>query len=153
MDLRALNRGELIAIIGGALLGISLLFAWYSLGDQYTQLGGCHGPNSSCSGWESLSAMRYVLLAGAVAPLILAWVVIRGHALSWPRGELTAVVAVITFMLTIFRGLIDKPGAPADQISVAFGWGVAVVGTLLMIVGAAWRSQEGAPRRKPPGVL
>lgn len=153
MDVRALNRGELIAVVGGILLGISLLLAWYSLGDRYTQLNACHGPNASCTGWQSLSVLRYILLAGALAPVILGWVVIRGHALAWPRGELTAVVAVVTFMLTVFRGLIDKPGAPADQIGIDFGWGVALVGTLLMIVGAAWRSQEGAPRRKPPGVL
>jgi len=153
MDLRALNRGELLAIAGGILLGISLFLAWYSLGNQFAQLNTCHGPNGSCTGWHSLSALRYVLLAGAVAPLILAWVIIRGHALSWPRGELTAVVGVVTFMLTVFRGLIDKPGAPNDQISVAFGWGIALAGTLLLIAGAVWRSQESAPRRKPPGVL
>jgi len=153
MDLRALNRGELIAIVGGILLGISLLLAWYSLGNHYTQINRCHGPHTSCTGWQALTISRYVLLAGAVAPLILAWVVVRGHALSWPRGELTAVVGVVTFILTIFRGVIDKPGAPNDQVSVDFGWGIAVLGTLLLIVGAVWRSQESAPRRKPPGVL
>jgi hypothetical protein len=153
MDLRALNRGELIAIIGGILLGISLFLAWYSLGNQYTHLNSCRGPNSSCTGWESLSALRYLLLAGALAPLILSWVIARGHALAWPRGELTAVVAVITFVLTLFRGLIDKPGSPNDQITIDFGWGIALAGTLLMIAGAVWRSQETAPRRKPPGVL
>jgi hypothetical protein len=66
---------------------------------------------------------------------------------------MTAVVAVGTFVLTVFRGLIDKPGSPNDQITINFGWGIALFGTLLMIVGAAWRSQESAPRRKPPGVL
>lgn len=153
MDLRALNRGELLAIVGGILLGISLFLAWFSLGNQYTQLNGCHGPSTSCTGWNSLSLMRYLLLAGAAAPLILSWVIVRGHALAWPRGELTAVVGVITFVMTLFRGVIDKPGSPADQISIDFGWGVALVGTLLMIAGAVWRSQESAPRRKPPGVL
>jgi hypothetical protein len=153
MDLRALNRGEMIAVAGGVLLGISLFLAWFSLGNQFTHLNSCRGPNSSCTGWQSLSVLRYILLAGAVAPVILAWIVVRGHALAWPRGEMTAVVAVGTFVLTVFRGLIDKPGAPNDQISVTFGWGLALLGTLLMIVGAAWRSQEGAPRRKPPGVL
>lgn len=153
MDLRALNRGEVLAIAGGILLGISLFLAWYSLGNQFTLINSCHGPNSTCTGWHSLSALRYVLLAGAVAPLVLAWVIVRGHALSWPRGEMTAVIGVVTFMLTIFRGLIDKPGAPNDQIGLEFGWGLALLGTLLLIAGAAWRSQESAPRRKPPGVL
>jgi hypothetical protein len=153
MDLRALNRGELIAVVGGILLGVSLLLAWYTLGNQFTELNSCRGPNSSCTGWQALSALRYLLLAGAVAPLILAWVIIRGHALSWPRGEMTAVVGVIAFVEVIFRGVIDKPGSPADQISIDFGWGLALVGTLLMIAGAIFRSQESAPRRKPPGVL
>lgn len=153
MDFRALNRGELIAIVGGIVLGVSLFLAWYSLGNQFTHLNGCVGPNGSCTGWRSLSVIRYVLLAGAVAPLILAWVIVRGHALAWPRGELTAVVGIVAFVITIFRGLIDKPGSPNDQVSVTFGWGLALVGTLLMILGAAWRSQEGAPRRNPPGVL
>src|SRR5947209_1138893 len=153
MDLRALNRGEMIAVAGGALLGISLFLAWYSLGNQFTQLNGCQGAGRSCTGWQSLSTLRYLLLAGAAAPIILAWIVARGHALAWPRGEMTAVVAAITFGLTVFRGLIDKPGSPNDQISVNFGWGIELVGTLLMIVGAAWGSQESAPRRKPPGVL
>jgi hypothetical protein len=153
MDFRALNRGELIAIVGGILLGVSLALAWYSLGNVYTQLNSCRGPNSTCTGWQSLTILRYFLLAGAVAPLVLAWVIIRGHALSWPRGEMTAVIGVITFALTLFRGVIDKPGSPQDEISVAFGWGIALLGTLLLISGAVFRSQESAPRRKPPGVL
>jgi hypothetical protein len=153
MDFRALNRGELIAILGGILLGVSLALAWYSLGNSYARLNSCHGPNSSCTGWQSLTVLRYFLLAGAAAPLVLAWVIIRGHALSWPRGEITAVVGVIAFALTLFRGVIDKPGSPQDQISVAFGWGIAVLGTLLLIAGAVFRSRESAPRRKPPGVL
>ena len=153
MDLRAVNRGELLAILGGVLLGISVFLAWYSLGNHFTQLNGCVGPNGKCTAWHALLVVRFLLLAAAVAPIILAWVIIRGHALSWPRGELTAVVGVTAFILVLFRGVIDKPGSPADQISVTYGWFVALVGTLLIIAGAAWRYQEGAPRRNPPGVL
>ena len=117
MDVKALNRGELVAIAGGILLGISIFLPWYSLGNQYAHLNTCTGPNSSCTGWLSILVMRFVLLAGAAAPLILAWVIIRGHALSWPRGELTAVIALLALTMIVFRGLIDKPGAPPAQIS------------------------------------
>lgn len=153
MQFKALNRGELIATVGGIVLGISLLLAWYSLGNGFAQLNSCHGPNSNCSGWHSLLVLRYVFLAAAVAPAILAWIILRGHALTWPRGELTAVVAVVALVLIFFRGIIDKPGSPSGEISITYGWFVALVGALLILVGSVWRSQEGAPRRKPPGVL
>ena len=153
MDLKALNRGELIATGGGVLLGISLLLPWYSLGNGFAQLNSCHGPNTSCSGWHALSALRFALLAAALAPAMLAWIIVRGHALAWPRGELTAVVAVIALVLILFRGVIDKPGSPPEEISIDYGWWVALVGGLLILAGSIWRSQESAPRRKPPGVL
>jgi hypothetical protein len=153
VDLKALNRGELIATGGGILLGLSLFLAWYSLGNGFAHLNSCHGPNSSCSGWNALTIMRFAFLAAAAAPAILAWIIARGHALAWPRGELTAVVAVIALILTLFRGVIDKPGSPPGQISVDFGWWVGLVGGLLILAGSMWRSQESAPRRKPPGVL
>ncbi|HUE25507.1 MAG TPA: hypothetical protein VMP89_01950 [Solirubrobacteraceae bacterium] len=153
MDLKALNRGELISIAGGAILGLSLLLAWYSLGNGFARLNGCHGPNTSCSGWHSLSAARYALLAAALAPAVLAWIVVRGHSLAWPRGEVTAIVAVIALVLTFFRGVIDKPGSPNEEIGLDFGWWVALVGSLLILAGSVWRAQESAPRRKPPGVL
>lgn len=153
MQFRALNRGELIATVGGIVLGISLLLAWYSLGNGFAQVNSCHGPNTSCSGWHSLLVLRYVFLAAAVAPAILSWIILRGHALTWPRGEMTAVVSVVALVLIIFRGIIDKPGSPSGEISITFGWWVGLVGSLLILAGSVWRSQEQAPRRKPPGVL
>jgi hypothetical protein len=153
MDFKQLDRGELIAVVGGALLGISLLLAWYSLGNRFAELNSCHGPNSKCTGWHALTILRYVLLVAAVAPAILAWIILRGHALSWPRGELTAVVALTALTFTVFRGVIDKPGAPPGEITISIGWFVALAGGLLILLGAVWRSRESAARRKPPGVL
>ena len=153
MHLRALNRGELIATVGGLILGLSLLLPWYSLGNAFAHLNSCRGPDTSCSGWNSLTILRYAFLAGALAPAILAWIIVRGHALAWPRGELTAVVAVIALVLVAFRGVIDKPGAPTGEISIDYGWWVGLAAGFLILVGSVWRSQESAPRRKPPGVL
>jgi hypothetical protein len=154
-DPKALNRGEMIATVGGVVLAISVFLAWFQLGNQYAQINGCgpNAPSSYCSGWNSLSAFRYLILLAALAPVILAWVIVRGHALAWPRGELTAVVAVIAIMLVIFRGVIVQPGSPPGQISVTYGFWVGLVGGLLILAGAVWRSQESAARRKPPGVL
>ena len=94
-----------------------------------------------------------LLLIAAVAPLILAWIIVRGHALSWPRGELTAVVALVALTFTLFRGVIDRPGSPSGQISLGYGWWIALLGAILILVGSVGRAQESAGRRKPPGVL
>jgi hypothetical protein len=153
MDFTRLDRGELIAVVGGLLLGLSLVLPWYSLGNRFATLNSCHGPNSTCSGWDSLTILRWLLLLTAVAPAILAWIIIRGHALSWPRGELTAVTALTALTFTIFRGVLDKPGSPESEITITYGWWIALAGGLLILVGSIWRSQESAARRKPPGVL
>ena len=153
MNFRALDRGELVAIVGGVLLGVSLFLSWYSLGNRNAVLGSCRGPNTSCSGWAALSALRFLFLIAAVAPLILAYIIARGHALSWPRGELTAVTALVALIMTLFLGVIDHPGSPSGEISVSIGWWLALVADLLILTGSVWRSQQSGPRRKPPGVL
>jgi hypothetical protein len=153
MNIKELDRGELVAVAGGILLGVSLFLSWYSLGNRNAVLSSCHGPNTSCSGWAALSALRFVFLIAAVAPAILAWIIVRGHALSWPRGELTAVTAMVALIMTLFVGVIDHPGSPPGEISVAGGWWVAVAACLLILTGSVWRSKESAAGRKPPGVL
>jgi uncharacterized membrane protein len=157
MDFKALDRGEIIATVGGILLAISLFLAWFTLGNSLTVLNSCHPLHgqhtASCTAWQALSILRFLLLIAAVAPLILAWIIVRGHALSWPRGELTAVTALAALTFIIFRGVIDKPGTPQSEIGIDWGWYVALVGGLLILAGSIWRSRESAQRRKPPGVL
>jgi hypothetical protein len=153
MNFKQLDRGELIAVVGGLLLAISLFLTWYKTGNKNSVLSSCVGAHKSCSGWDALTNLRYLLLAAALAPAILAYIVATGAALSWPRGELTAVVALAALALTIFRGLISKPGSPSGEISVAYGWWVALLGGVLILVGSVARTRESAARRKPPGVL
>jgi hypothetical protein len=152
MDVRALDRGELVAVLGGAILGVSVFLAWFTLGDKFTVLGACRGPGTSCSAWKSMMVIRYLLLITAVAPLVLAWIIIRGHALSWPRGEMTAIIAIAALTFTIFRGVIDRPGTPSGQISISYGWWIGLAGGLLILVGSVFRAKESATARKPPGL-
>jgi hypothetical protein len=153
MKIKELSRGELLASIGGILLGISLFLAWYSLGNKHAALAACHGPNAPCTGWAALAFIKYVLLVAAVAPAILSWIILRGHALSWPRGEVTAVVALLALVMTVFRGAIDKPGTPPGEITVSYGWWVALLAGFLILFGSVWRAKESGGQRKPPGVL
>jgi hypothetical protein len=153
MDFKQLDRGEVMAVVGGVLLAISIFLPWFTLNNDLTHLNTCMHAHSSCTGWRSLTILRFPLLAAAVAPAILAWIIIRGHALSWPRGELTAIIALAALTFIIFRGLIDKPGTPSSEIGIDYGWLVALAGGLLILAGSIWRSRESAARRKPPGVL
>jgi hypothetical protein len=152
MDFRELDRGELLAVLGGAILGISVFLAWYKLGDKFAVLNTCRGPNATCTAWKALTIIRFLLLLAAVAPAILAWIIIRGHALSWPRGEMTAIIAIAALTFTVFRGLIDRPGTPSGEISLDFGWWVGLAGGVLILIGSVWRAQESAATRKPPGL-
>ena len=152
MDFRQLDRGELVAVLGGAILGVSLFLAWFTLGDKFAALGTCRGPNSACSAWRSMMIIRYLLLIAAIAPAVLAWIIIRGHALSWPRGEMTAIIALAALTFTVFRGVIDRPGAPPGEIGIDYGWWIGLLGAILILIGSVWRAQESATIRKPPGL-
>jgi hypothetical protein len=152
MQFRQLDRGELIAVLGGLTLGASLFLDWYRLGDRFAVLNACRGPNSTCTAWKSLMILRFLLLIAAVAPAVLAWIILRGHALSWPRGEMTAIIAIFALGFTVFRGVIDKPGSPTGEIGITTGWWIGLAGGLLILVGSVARTKESMSTRKPPGV-
>ena len=152
MHVRQLDRGELVAVLGGAILGVSIFLAWYKLGNRFAVLNTCRGPDSSCTGWQSLMFIRYLLLIAAAAPAVLAWIIVRGHALSWPRGEMTAIIAIAALTFTVFRGLIDTPGTPPGEIDISYGWWIGLAGGALILIGSVWRAQESATTRKPPGL-
>jgi hypothetical protein len=152
MDFRQLDRGELVAVLGGAILALSVFLEWYKLGDKFAVLGSCRGPNTSCTAWNSLMIIRFLLLIAAVAPAVLAWIIVRGHALSWARGEMTAICAIAALTFTVFRGVIDRPGTPPGEISISYGWWIGLAGGVLILIGSVWRAQESAATRKPPGL-
>ena len=93
MDFSRIKPGELLAAFGGILLAISVFVKCYEARPE--------NPNANIDGlkgvvsiWDVHSILRILLLAAAIAPLILLYIVARDHQLSWPRGELTAVVGL-----------------------------------------------------------
>ena len=151
MDISRVQRGERIAILGGILLAIGLFLTWYHL-KKNGAVGETTGP-ADLSGWEAHTTMRWLLLAAAVAPLILAYIIARDHALSWPRGQLTSVVAIAAFGLVGYAGLIDKPGDSNSLIGLQWGFIVALLGPILMLLGSVIRQNETEIKRKPPGTI
>jgi hypothetical protein len=147
-----LHRNEVIGMLGGALLAVGVFTPWYGvdLANRFAEIGGVRG-DRSC--WDVHPVLRWLLLAAAVAPFILAYIVAADVHLSWARGEMTAVTSIAAAGLIVYNGVIDRPGEPSSAISLRYGWFLALAGTLLMIAGAALRSSEHERARKPPGVI
>jgi fucose 4-O-acetylase-like acetyltransferase len=149
-----LRWGEVVAMVGGALLALAVFLPWYSTGNANTSIGShSNVANQDYSAWQVLPVWRFLLLLAAIAPFILAWIIVREHALSWPRGELTAVVGLSALTLILVKGFIFKPGEPTGQISLSYGYFLALFASILILIGAFVRSTEIGKARKPPGVM
>jgi hypothetical protein len=152
MNFGRLGRGEYLAVLGGLLLALSLFLPWFATNPD-NRNAVIDGVRGSVSAFEAFPILRWLLLAAAAAPLILAWVIIRDHQLSWPRGELTAVVGMVAIVLVLYVGFVDRPGTPSGQISLRPGFFLAVLGCALIVIGGAMRAGSTERPRKPPGVL
>ena len=152
MHFEKLQRGEIIACVGGALLAIAVFLPWYSTdsGNANSVIDGRHGDFSAR---DAHTVSRFLFLLGAAAPFILAWIVVREHQLSWPRGELTAISGITALVLVLVLGFIARPGDPRDTISFGIGWYLALVASIVIIFGALQRVKETEAVRKPPGVM
>lgn len=147
-----LTANELVAMVGGLMLAGALPANWYESVSPLAEIAEQTGVGS-VTGWETHAIMRWPLLVMAIAPFILAYIVVRDHQLTWARGELTAVLSIFAFGALLYVGVIDRPGAPAGQIELEWGWYVALLGSALMLAGSALRTGETARRRKPPGAI
>jgi uncharacterized membrane protein len=152
MDLRRISMSEILAALGGLLLALGVFLPWYSPNTQ-NRNANVNGVRTTVSAYDAHTIMRWLLIAAAAAPIILLWVVIRDHQLSWPRGEMTAVIGIIAFGLTMYVGVIDRPGEPSGEIGLSYGWFVALLGTILIAVGGSYRASTTERPRKPPGVM
>jgi hypothetical protein len=149
MDVSRVSRNESLAMLGGLLLLVGVFVPWYSTSGN----GQIAGKTGDLSAFDAHPILRWLLIAAAVAPFILTYIIVRGHTLSWPRGEMTAVIAIAAAGLIFYNGIIDKPGDPPSAISLSFGWFIAMLGTLVMFFGSAVRASEFERKRKPPGTI
>jgi len=152
MDLKRVSRGEVIAVIGGLLLLVGLFLKWYESVSELAVLAE-HTGKGTYTAWDAHSTLRWLFLLAAAAPLVLAYIIARDHALSWPRGQVTSIVGIASIGILVYVGVIDRPGEPSGQIELEFGWYVALLGAFLMLAGSVMRQQETEIRRKPPGTV
>jgi hypothetical protein len=165
MDFSRLDRNRvLLGGSGSIILIVSILFLpWFSLSHfQGTATRAsqdawiCGRGDYSCTGFDTFPILRWFLLAGALAPLILGWILVRGHKLSWAPGEVTMVVGFLEIVLVGYNGLIDKPGSGPQEIGVSldYGYWLALLGSVAIAATGFLRSQVGQKReRKAPGTV
>jgi hypothetical protein len=160
MDFSKLDRSELIGVVSGVLLAISLFLPWYSLGGDVVRDEEadwvCGVGSDSCTAWGSFPILKWLLMLAAAAPLILSWIVIRGHHLTWPRGELTAIAGLTALVLIGFNGFVDKPSANDIAVSLSWGYFLALLASIGIFIAGGFRAVEsggGGARRKPPATF
>lgn len=162
IDFSRLDRNRVL--LGGTaaiLLLVSLfLLPWYSLGQTPERMHGqgfiCGTNDYSCTGFETFPILRWLLIAGALSPFILAWIIVRGHKLSWAPGEMTMVIGFTMMVLIGYNGIIDRPGSGTSEIAVGldYGYWIAFVCSVAIAATGFLRSQAGQRRqRKAPGTV
>jgi hypothetical protein len=173
-DLKRIKRSELLGFVGVLVLAAALfLLPWFSTScasqaaaDASAGAGGCN-PNSklelasgtlsygSYTGWEVYTYMRWALLAACIAPFVLAYIIARGHELSWRPGEVTMIVGMVAFALILLDGIIlGRPGGNAKNavdLNLEFGYAIGLVGAFLISLGGFRRQAENV-KAKPPGI-
>jgi hypothetical protein len=131
------------------LLVISTFLPWFSTNpsNEHSEIQGQRG---LANAWEAFDFLQYALLLLALAPFVLAWIVARGHELGWNRGELTAIVGFIAFLLVLLNGIIlGQPGTV--EISLSWGYPIAILASLGILLSGALRQAESM-EKQPPGV-
>jgi hypothetical protein len=167
MDFSRLNpRRVVVGGVASLLLIVSILFLpWYTLeenpqrtaGDTSEEAWVCGVGDYECTGFETFPILRWLLLLAALAPPILAWILVRGHKLSWAPGEMTMVAGFAATVLIVYNGIIDRPGSGPGETGVGldYGYWLALLAAIVIAGTGFTRSVESAPRqtRKAPGTV
>jgi hypothetical protein len=163
-DIRRVQRSELIGFLGSAILLFSLFLNWFSTSCDTSGMpkgcnpnSGLHGHHGSFTAFETYGILDLLLVAACVAPFILAYIIARGHDLTWRPGEVTMIVGITAFALILVNGIIlGRPGGDDPHnvdISIEIGYWVGLLGAACIAFGGFVRQAQSIRGRKPPGVL
>jgi hypothetical protein len=144
--------GEYYGFLGSAVLFGSLFLPWY--GTSTNPNAEINGARGTFDAFQTFKVLDILLVAACSAPFILAWIIARGHALTWRPGEVTMIVGMTALVLIVLNGIIlGKPGEPDSEISLKIGWFVGLLGSAGICAAGIMRQAQQARGRKPPGVL
>lgn len=160
MDFSRRSKTDVIGAIAGLVMVLSLiLLDWFTLSVTPPREQGedfiCGVGEYACTGFDTFPILRWLLIAAAVAPFILTYIIFRGHKLSWAPGEMTMVVGFTAFVLILYNGIIDKPGSEGQEIGIGLeiGYYIALLAALGLAASGVGRMMEAGSVRKTPGTV
>jgi hypothetical protein len=151
LDLSLLGAPELVLLVAGPVLVVTLFFVpWFSVDG----LASIHGHHGAATGWQTYPILRWFLLWCGVGAFILPWMVVRRHDdVGWRRGEMTAVHGLIGITLLLLNGVAFTPGNPPGSAHIEVGYVVALLALAAFVFAGARSADRFEPiPRKPPGV-
>ena len=158
LNLSRLTAAEGVGMLFAIIFGISLFLPWFGTDSQnpnsiITSANPDIGPGETGSAWQVYPWVKWAFLAAVIAPFILAWIVARGHKLSWKPGEVTMIVGITAFVLILCNGIIL--GRPGDSVDIGLGIGyfVGLLAAAGMLGAGYLRQAVYGTDRKPPGVI
>jgi hypothetical protein len=162
-SVKRLHWAELVGFAGALILAGSLFLPWFATdcittaaaraGEECNPNSVYNGERGEFTAFETFKYLDWLLVAACVAPFILAYIIARGHKLSWKPGEVTMIVGMVASALILLNGIIL--GKPGDTVDMHFeiGWLVGLVGAILVTLGGILRQALAGGERKPPGVM
>jgi hypothetical protein len=154
LDFSRLSPAEYLGMAAALVLLVSLWLPWFTTSEENpnSAIAGATGGDAA-SAWHVFSSLDVLLVLACAAPFILAWIIARGHRLTWKPGEVTMVVGITAMVLILCNGIIL--GRPGDGVEIGLGIGylVALLGSAGLLVAGYLRQAIYTEGRKPPGVI
>ena len=154
VDTSRLTPAEYAGFGAATVLVLSMFLPWFGTSETNgnSTLAGVTG-GATVNAWQTFALLDVVLAAAATAPLILGWIIARGHELTWKPGEVTMLVGTTGFVLVLCNGVIL--GRPGDSVEIALelGYPVALLACVAMAASGFVRQSRYTEGRKAPGVI
>jgi hypothetical protein len=163
LDFHLLGLSELLAAVGGVALTWSLWLPWFATSCESTSPptpAGCN-PHSvfdakpgvdrtigQFDAAEAFATLPLLLIIAAFIPLVVSWMIARGSRRDWRPGEAVMIAGIYGTVLVVINGLVlGRPGAESVDVSLQWGYFVAIAGGLTIV--AAGLMRQARDLRKP----
>lgn len=168
LDFKRLGLPELGAATGAVTLISSLWLPWFATRCDSTSPASPAGCNATSlfdakpgidrgigqfDAVEAFATLPLLLVVLAGVPAVIAWMMARNTRSSWRPGEGVMIAGIYAAVLVLCNGLIlGRPGERTVDVSLTYGYFVAIVAAVGIVVAGLMRQRRGSAVRKTPGM-